>query len=189
MFLFPKPHILLVNKKRLEPLSFSFWIILFDVLQGLLFVLCVVRLQGCKLFDVCVFFSYGLLPSFFYCFFSLFLPLQIFFNFHFLSFPSFFLSSLLFLSSFMITIPLHLLFAPSSFIVLIFRHSLWCFTLLLHHALMFCFLFCYFQTLLLHFMTCCFVMPWCFVLHHTLLFHFTTCYKKFGFSYRMCLES
>jgi hypothetical protein len=50
-------------------------------------------------------------------------------------------------------------------------------------------LFCYFQTLLLHFMTCCFVMPWCFVLHHTLLFHFTTCYKKFGFSYRMCLES
>jgi hypothetical protein len=40
--------------------------------------------------------------------------------------------------------------------------------------------------LLFHFMACCFVMPWCFVLHHALLFCFTTCYKKIGlFLYNM----
>jgi hypothetical protein len=121
LLLFPKPYPLLVNKKRSKPLSFSFWIILFDMLQGLLFVLCVAR---CKLFDVCVFFSYVfflhsfnvfVLFSFPFNFFHfLFHSPSIFFIFNFPSFPSLFLSLLLFLSSFMIAIALHLLFAPSS---------------------------------------------------------------------------
>jgi hypothetical protein len=57
-----------------------------------------------------------------------------------------------------------LLFCPSTLLHL----DVLLLTLLLH------------LTLLFHFMTCCFVMPWSFVLHDALLFHFTTYYKKSG---------
>lgn len=123
--LLPKPYPLLVNKMRLEPLGFSFWIILFDVLQG------------CKLFDVCIFFLWT----------SSFILLVFFFLF---SFPfNFFLILIFFFSL--------LFFFPHCYFCLL-SWSPSHFTYILHHLLS---LSCYF---VIRFAAWpyYFTAPWCF---------------------------
>ncbi len=73
----PKPYLLLMNKKE-WPLNSSFCIILFNMLQGLLFILCVTRLLNIYVFLYCPFLS------FLWCFFSYLSPSYFFFFFFFL---------------------------------------------------------------------------------------------------------